>query len=326
MSAPDPLWPRAADWLARDDEHPALLVLGLPTSVASLSPSEAWRTPAALRDVLARFATFDGERRVDLEDVAVRDLGDLDLADLTTADALAVIERAVADLPPDRIAVFLGGDNVVTAPIVAAHPAAPIERMGVVTFDAHHDVRTYHHGSEAPGLEAGVEAAPSNGAPIRWLLDHGLPGDQVAQIGIHSHANSRAYRSYCEAHGIRVVTIAEVERRGIEVVVTEVLDDLAARTDAVHVDLDVDVLDRSAAPGCPGARPGGLWPRQLIAGAHRCGTHPIVASVDLVEVDPTGDVADITLMNLAATFLAVATGVACRPRAVTDGLGPERWR
>jgi formiminoglutamase len=295
----DPNLPRASAWLARADAAPALQVLGLPTSSASISPSEAWRTPGALREVLHRFSTYDGERGIDLEDVAVRDLGDLDLAELPTAEAVTAIETAVADLPIDPVHVFLGGDNVVTAPIVAAHPAAPIERFGVLTFDAHHDVRVY-------------DAAPSNGAPIRWLLDHGLPGDQVVQVGIHGHANGAGYRRYCDEQGIRVITVVEVERRGIETVVTEALDDLAARTDAVHVDLDIDVLDRSFVPGCPGARPGGLTPRQLTAAAHRCGAHPAVRSLDLVEVDVSADVAELTVMNLAAVFLAVATGVATR--------------
>lgn len=298
----DPHWPRAATWLARADDDPALVVLGLPTSSASISPSEGWRTPAALRAVLRRFSTYDGERDLDLDALPVRDLGDLDIATLEPAQALPAIEAAVADLDPGPVTVFLGGDNVVTAPIVAAHPAASLERTGVLTFDAHHDVRDY-------------DEAPSNGAPIRWLLDRGLPGDQVVQVGIHGHANSRAYRRLCEEAGIRIVTVDEVERRGIEVVVTEALDHLAARTDAVHVDLDIDVLDRAFAPGCPGARPGGLTPRQLTAAAHLAGAHPEVRTLDLVEVDPTADVAELTLMATAATFLAVATGVATRGRA-----------
>jgi formiminoglutamase len=297
--ASDPLWPRASDWLSRDDTDPRLLVLGLPTSSASISASEAWRSPAALRAVLRRSSTYDGERDVDLDDLPVRDLGDLPLTDLAPAAALPVITAAVGDLPAEPVAVFLGGDNVVTAPIVASHPAAALARTGVLTFDAHHDVRTY-------------DEVPSNGAPVRWLVDQGLPGDQVTQIGIHGHANSAAYRRYCDDLGIRTVTVAEIERRGIEVVVAEALDDLASRTDAVHVDLDIDVLDRSFAPGCPGARPGGLTPRQLITAAHRCGAHPAVRTVDLVEVDPSADVAEVTVMNLAATFLAVATGVATR--------------
>lgn len=295
----DPLWPRASTWLARADNDPSLVVLGLPTSSASISTSQAWRTPAALRQILHRCATYDGERDIDLLDLAVHDLGDLDLAERPVEEVLPAIEAAVAALAPEPVTIYLGGDNVVTAPIVAAHPAAPIERMGLLTVDAHHDVRSY-------------DTWPSNGAPVRWLLDRGLPGDQVVQLGIHGHANSRAYRRWCEQRGIRVVTVDEIERRGSEVVVAEALDDLAARCDAIHVDLDIDVLDRAFVPGCPGARPGGLMPRQLTAIAHAAGAHRAVRSVDLVEVDAAADVADITLLATAATFLAFATGVASR--------------
>lgn len=295
----DPRWPSAAAWLARADADPALVVLGLPTSSASISPSDGWRTPGELRAVLRRFSTYDGERDLDLDTLTVRDLGDLDIAELAPVDALAAIDTAVGALDPEPVTVFLGGDNLVTAPIVAAHQAAPLERTGVLTFDAHHDVRDY-------------DDVPSNGAPIRWLLDRGLPGDRVVQIGIHGHANSRAYRRLCDDAGIRVITVDEVERRGIEVVVAEALDHLATRTDAMHVDLDLDVLDRAFAPGCPGARPGGLTPRQLTAGAHLAGAHPAVRTFDLVEVDPSADVTELTLMATAAVFLAVATGVATR--------------
>ncbi|MBW3620356.1 MAG: agmatinase family protein [Actinobacteria bacterium] len=300
MTAPDPHWPRASEWLARADAEPRLVVVGAPTSAASISPSEAWRTPPALREVLARFSTFDGESGVDLLDLPVADRGDWDIAGLDPTDAVAAIERAAAELSPGPVHVFLGGDNVITYPLVAGLRDAPTERFGVLTFDAHHDVRV---------TDAGI----TNGAPIRALLEAGLPGDHVVQVGIHSFANSRTYRRWAQEHGIRVVTMPQVERRGIGAVVAEALDELAGRSDAVHVDLDIDVLDRAFAPGCPGARPGGMTPRQLADAARLAGAHPAVVSADLVEVDVTRDVADLTVMAMATTFLAFAAGVASRP-------------
>lgn len=299
MPTSDPHWPRAATWLARDDDDPRLVVVGLPSSAASISPSEAWRTPPALRDVLARFATYDGEADVELLDVPVRDLGDWDLAALDPPAAIAAIERAAGQLAEGPVHVFLGGDNVVTYPLVVGLPGPPLHRRAVLTFDAHHDVRV---------TDGGV----SNGAPIRALLEAGLPGDHVVQVGIHSFANSRTYRRWAEDHGIRVVTMAEVDERGIEAVVHDALAQLAARADSIHVDLDLDVLDRAYAPACPGARPGGMTPRQLATAARLAGAHPSVRSADLVEVDATRDVAELTLMAMADVFLAFASGVARR--------------
>lgn len=300
MSHHDPDWPRASEWLASGDAAGAWLVLmGLPTSSASISPSAAWRTPPALREILTRFATYDGETGVELESLPVHDAGDLPLAELSPAEAISAIEAAVSSLPAGPVYGFVGGDNVVTYPVVARHPAAPLGRMGVLTLDAHHDVRSY-------------DGAPGNGAPIRALVDRGLPGRHVAQVGIHSFANTGAHRRWAEARGIRVVTMDEIDHRGIVAVIDAALDDLADRCDAIHVDVDIDVLDRAYAPGCPGARPGGMTSRQLAAAVRRCGAHPAVASADFVEVDPEADVCDVTVMSLATAVLTFAAGVASR--------------
>ena len=81
--------------------------------------------------------------------------------------------------------------------------ALALVELGVITLDAHHDVRSLDNG-------------PSNGTPIRGLIEEdGLPGGNVHQIGIHSFANSAAYRSYCDDAGIAVTTVADLEEEGI---------------------------------------------------------------------------------------------------------------
>lgn len=295
----DPSWPRASDWLARDDADPRLVIVGVPTSAASISPSDAWRTPPALREVLARFSIFDGEAGVDLNELASADRGDWPVSEMSAPNAIADIEGRASELGPGPVYAFLGGDNMITYPLVKALPHAPLERFGVLTLDAHHDVRDTTDGI-------------SNGTPIRALIDAGLPGYHVTQVGIHSFANSRSNRSWAEDQGIRVVTMRDVEERGLERTVHHALDDLANRCDAIYVDVDLDVLDRAFAPGCPGARPGGMTSRQLATVARLAGTHPSVVAADFVEVDVTRDVAKTTVMAMATTFLAFASGVASR--------------
>jgi formiminoglutamase len=299
MTANDPHWPRASDWLARDDPDPRLAVVGLPTSSASLSPSQAWETPAALRRMLARFSTFDGETGTELLELTVADRGDWTIAHLAPDEMVAAVTEATAALPSGPVHAFLGGDNLVTYPVVAGLPQAPLERIGVLTLDAHHDVRTTEHGL-------------TNGAPIRALVEAGLPGGHVVQVGIHSFANSAHYRHWADEQGIRVATMGMVDEHGVDRVVADGLDYLAERCDVIHVDVDVDVLDRAHAPACPGARPGGMTPRQLAAAARRCGRHPAVVSADFVEVDATRDLHGTTVMAMATAFLAFASGVGQR--------------
>jgi arginase family enzyme len=195
--------------------------------------------------------------------------------------------------------VFVGGDNAITRPLVTGLWGDDLAATGVLTFDAHHDVRTLDRG-------------PSNGSPIRGLVEDGLPPAHIVQVGIHTFANSAAYRRWCEERGILVISMRRVQKDGIDSVVNGALGRLAGRCARIFVDFDIDVLDRAFAPACPGSRPGGMAPRDLLRAAELCGAHPGVAACDLVEVDPERDRDDLTLMNTAAVLLSFASGLVLR--------------
>lgn len=299
MAIEDPSWPRADGWLGRGDPDPDVAVVGVPTSSASLSPSSAHRTPAALRERLGRFSTYHGEWDVDLEPVRIADRGDLDVAGLDMWAMPDEVQHAVSRLTPVPLTLYLGGDNAITRPLAKATAGGDLSSIGVLTFDAHHDVRSLDRG-------------PTNGTPVRGLIEDGLPGDRVSQVGIHSFANSLPYRRWCDERGIQVATMAEVEERGVDAVVGESLDRLARGGRRVYVDVDVDVLDRAFAPGCPGARPGGMTVRQLARATRLAARHPSVVAIDFVEVDPDRDPDGLTLDALATVFLAACAGFAER--------------
>lgn len=269
-------WPRAREWLAgASDDRRALVVAGVPLTELAVTPAGYELAPAAVRARLGKLSTWHGERRIALDDLPVRDLGD-------------------SLVPPPLSApltVLLGGHNAVTWHALAG---ADLGRWGLLTLDAHHDVRPYERG------------AVGNGSPVRALVDAGLPGANVVQVGIHGFSNSRSHREWCESHGVRVLGPDRMDG------VAALLDDLAARCEAVYVDIDLDVLDRAFAPACPGARPGGVSPRQLLAAAFAAGANPKVRCVDIVELNPSADVAHITTDTAALTLLNVAAGYATR--------------
>ncbi|GAC1442338.1 MAG: formimidoylglutamase [Mycobacteriales bacterium] len=295
----DPLWPRASDWLAGGgaEDGPRLGVVGVPLSRTSISASGAWATPAAVRAALRRFTTFHAGLDVDLEVLSVHDEGDLRVAELDGAGALTAVDAGLARLSSFDLLVVLGGDNAVTRP--SMRTLLSLATCGLLTLDAHHDVRGFHDG-------------PTNGTPVRGLIHDGLPGSAVAQIGIGDLTNSRAYRSWCDQRGITVVSAAAARAAGVGACVRRELDRLAASCDALYVDLDVDVVDRTFVPGCPGARPGGLMPWELLAAAVEAGRHPKVRAVDIVEVDATADPTGVTVDLAAMCLLSVAAGLAAR--------------
>jgi formiminoglutamase len=298
----DPNWPRADGWLRGDHDPSAvarLAVVGAPVRLGSLSGGRFDQAPDALRSALSRYTTFDAGSQTDVRSVAARDQGDLDLKESTPERALDHIAGAVGgSLPSFDAVVLLGGDNSITRPGVRGL-GLDLGRIGVLTIDAHHDLR-----DTANGL--------NNGNPVRALLEEGLPGTNIVQVGIQPFANSKAYAEVAREVGITVVTADEARQRGLASVVDAALDQLAGTVDAIYVDLDVDVLDRAFAPGCPGSRPGGLTPAEVQAAARVAGTHPKVRAIDIVEVDPTKDVADVTVLAAASFLLSFAAGLVSR--------------
>src|ERR1700690_4303256 len=140
----DPHWPRANAWLAGTHAAGAtqkLAVMGAPLRLGSITPGRCDLTPPAVRAALARFSTFDLETNRDLENVAVRDWGDLDLAELRPEAAFAPLADAVRQSLAEADAlVLLGGDNSITRP--ACHGAAhSLRDCALLTLDAHLDLR-----------------------------------------------------------------------------------------------------------------------------------------------------------------------------------------
>jgi arginase family enzyme len=268
---------------------------------SSITPGRCDLAPAAIRQALDRYSLYDPDNGIDLGPLAVADLGDVTLS---AASGEEVFFRTVQGIKKAAASTFaitvFGGGNAITYPGMHALNL-PFARCGLLTFDAHHDVRD---------LEGGL----TDGNPIRALLRAGLPGSNIIQIGIQPFTNSPAYARVAREAGITLLTADEVFLRGIDAAVSGALELLAAKTDAIYVDLDMDVLDRAFAPAAAGSRPGGLQPWMLRRAAHLCGAHPSVRIIDIVEIDPTKDVADCTVLAAASFFLAFASGVAGRMR------------
>ena len=281
----DPLWPRAGSWPAPDGTVDAVL-LGVPTWRTSLSPTGAHATPSAVRDALPRYSpTIMGPPVVDLgEALRIADAGDVSEPDGEEGTERTVAQVAELTAHARRL-VALGGDNSLTYSVARGAGAT-----GLITFDAHFDLRD------------GI----SNGSPVRRLVEDAPDGQRIdptriVQIGIADFANSAAYASRAAEWGIRVITLDELRERGIAAVAEEAVQVAGAGTDArIHLDVDVDVCDRSVAPGCPASVPGGLAAWELRALTRAVTKDPRVASVDIAEVDATADTQDGRTVRLAA--------------------------
>jgi formiminoglutamase len=300
--ADDPYWPRASAWLAgahAENTLGKLAILGAPLRLGSITPGRCDLAPAAVRAILRKFSCYDIESDTDLNWLEALDLGDLPLSELKLEDAFEPLEIAVRGALNNADAiVIIGGDNGVTRPGVHGLTDS-LADCGLITLDAHLDLRD-------------IEQGLSNGNPVRALLNDGMPGQNIVQIGVQAFANSRAYAEVARQAGITVVTMDRVRAHGVETHLNEALDFLSHRVETIYVDLDIDVLDRIFAPATPGSRPGGLTPWELRRAAWMCGAHSKVRAIDLVEVDPTKDISDATTLTTGACLLSFASGLLTR--------------
>ena len=289
-------WKSIADLISVEGTADVALV-GAPMEAGSVTRGRCDLAPETIRTALRRFSTYDVETGEELS-LAIHDAGDARVAGLMPVDGFEPIRDAVSRCTSGHaLTLLLGGNNAVTRP--GAHGLGlPLDRVGLVTLDAHFDLRETDQG-------------PRNGNPVRCLLEDGLPGANICQIGLAPYANTGKMHRDALAAGITVFTIADCKARGIVAVLEEALARLG-HVDAIMVDFDIDVIDRAQCPGAPGARPGGMPVDMFLAAARRLAAQPRVKLVDLTEFDPSLDLSDITALTAGRWVCEILAGFSSR--------------
>ena len=297
MSAPkeDQLWPRASNWLrsAEPGRSHDLGLMGIPAHLTSISATNAHTTPAAIRAALQRYSTFNWTTETDVATLSFADFGDVSEPDSEAGEA-RTSQLAAEAAAHSGLAIGLGGDNSVTYAMARGVFGSHIETAGLITLDAHHDLRD------------GI----SNGSPVRRLVDElGLEGRRIVQIGIADFSNSPAYAARAKDLGIHVIPRSALRDRNMTEVMAEAIAIAGAAGGPVHVDFDVDVCDRSVVPACPAAAPGGISADEFRQLAFEAGRYSQVRSVDFTEIDASIDSVDGRTVRLAAlAILELAAG------------------
>lgn len=277
-------WPNLSDLIVGTEQAAPVGLVGAPLAAGSVTPGRCDLAPVLLRQSLRRIGRYDVETQRELS-TQISDRGDAEITGLSIEDATGPITEAVrVSSAIHQLTLLVGGNNAVTRPGVRGL-GLPLDKVGLITLDAHFDMRDTHEGL-------------SNGNPVRALMDDGLPGRNIAQIGLASFANSRKMHEDALAAGNLVVTIGEVRRTGIEVAVGRALEQLT-HCEAVVVDCDIDVIDRAQFPAAPGARPGGMAAQDFFAGVRRLAADPRVRVIDLTEWDPPLDPTDLSALTAA---------------------------
>jgi agmatinase len=242
-----------------------------------------------------------------LVDLAVVDLGDVEMPSGDTELSLRRLEQRVTDVArAGVIPVILGGDHTIALPDVTglAHHVG-WGRVSVIHFDAHADTGNSQMGS-----------LYGHGTPMRRLIESGAcRGDRFLQIGLRGYWPEPETLAWMSEQGMRSFEMSEIVERGLDAVIDESLAIASDECDAIFLSVDVDVVDPGSAPGTGTPEPGGLTSRQLLDAVRRIAMEGPLGGMDVVEVSPPYDHAEITAYLANRIVLEALGGVAWRRRA-----------
>ena len=217
------------------------------------------------------------------------------------------LEDAVHDVAKaGPIPVILGGDHTITFPDatgVARHVGWG--RVSLIHFDAHADTGNTQFGS-----------LYGHGTPMRRLIDSGaVRGDRFLQLGLRGYWPEQETLDWMASQQMRSYEMTEIVTRGLDDCLTEAFTIATDECDAVFLSVDVDVVDPGMAPGTGTPEPGGLSSRQLLDAVRRIAMELPLAGIDVVEVAPPYDHAEVTAYLANRVVLEALSGIAWRRRA-----------
>jgi agmatinase len=275
--------------------------------------------PMAIRQT--DYLAPDGSRphlalRVDaLRDLTVVDAGDVEMYSGDTERSIASLEEAVHTVAASgAVPLVLGGDHTIALPDatgVARHLG--FGRVSMLHFDAHADTGHIEFGS-----------LYGHGQPMRRLIESGaLRGDRFLQIGLRGYWPPPETLSWMSDQRMRSYEMTEIGARGLSTCLTEAFEIALDECDGVFLSVDVDVCDPGHAPGTGTPEPGGLSARQLLDSVRRIFVELPVVGMDVVEVSPPYDHAEITAALANRVVLEALSGMAARRQGLShDPAGP----
>ncbi|MFY9208067.1 MAG: agmatinase [Candidatus Nanopelagicales bacterium] len=289
-------------------ENADIVIVGAPFDGGTSYRSGARFGPQALR--AACYLEHDGSRpslamRVDgLKDLSVVDAGDVELYSGDAARSCADLEVEIEKIAQSgAIPIVLGGDHTITWPdatgVARAHGWG---KIAVIHFDAHADTGDITFGSLI-----------GHGQPMRRLIESGaIRGDRFLQIGLRGYWPEPETLGWMAEQGMRSYEMTEIVTRGLADCLTEAFEIALSECDGIFLSVDIDVCDPGHAPGTGTPEPGGLSARELLDAVRRiCYELPVVG-MDIVEVSPPFDHADITALLGNRVVLEALSAIARR--------------
>jgi arginase len=192
-----------------------------------------------------------------------------------------------------RFPLCIGGDHSMALGSLAGISAYCKKnklKLGLIWIDAHADMNT--DVTSPSGNIHGMPLAASLGLGNEKLtkiygFSPKLKAENCALIGIRSI--DKMEKENIKKLNLPVYTMTDIDKLGINRIITKVLRQFREKVDHIHVSFDLDAVDPSISPGVGTPVPGGLSFREahlLMEAIADCGC---MSSLEITEVNPILD-------------------------------------
>ncbi|MDJ0957960.1 MAG: agmatinase family protein [Arenicellales bacterium] len=296
-------------------------IMGAHTDMG-LGSRGANRGPAAFREARHEYATW-GEYSMahmptlvnPFQELTMVDYGDAPVDPLSTERSMDEIRKYVRDIASVElengertIPIIIGGDHSLAYPNIAGVVDVYGKgNVGVIHFDAHYDATQM------------MGHLITHGAWVKRLFLEGLvPGKNFIQVALRGYYPDKDSFEWMREQGFRYHPMAEVERRGWDAVMKDVIKEAKDGPEYLYISFDLDTLDPAFAPGTGTPEPGGLTPREAFPIVRRLCAETNVIGFDLVEFAPERDPTYVTGLNANRIVRECLTGIAMRKKGITE--------
>ncbi|MBB3084636.1 agmatinase [Geodermatophilus sabuli] len=290
-----------------DDRTPDVAIVGAPWDDSVVNRPGARFGPRSIRFANYIYPFWHLDLQVAPFDVLdVIDFGDAAcVPGLVEESHKAIHDRVLAVAQRGIVPIVLGGDHSITYPSASAVAEAVAPReLGVIHFDAHADTADEVWGN-----------LRSHGTPMRRLIESGaVAGRNFVQVGLRGYWPPPEILEWMHAQQMRWHLMGELLDRGVDAVIDTAIEEALDGPDVIYLSVDIDVLDPGFAPGTGTPEPGGMQPADLLRAIRRIAEKTNVIAMDVVEVSPPYDHAELTAQNANRCVLEAISALAVKHR------------
>ena len=252
-----------------------------------------------------------------LQELNVVDYGDAPTNPMSIERSIPEIRKFVASVAgveiegsKRTIPIIIGGPHALMYPDAAGLTDVYGKgNLSIIHFDAHAD--------QAP---VGFGHFVTHGNPVRRLVESGfINGSDIIQVGLRGpNSTDLSGVAWNRSNGLRYHMMAEVEARGWQAVMDDILAETREINKPLFISFDVDVIDPAFIPGTSTPEPGGLYMREALPLMRRLCAENNVVGVEIVELRPDSDPGYTTMLNAKAILRQCLNGLAMRKKGLTE--------